>query len=255
MYRFLSLSKMLLWVAFLMMLTVASISCAGKVATYNGNGEVYVVLPKDYDSKKDLKWSEYLFKHLRHRGGGDNAPVFYDIFDIPDSKFITVGIDEKNDNDFNIENDNNGIRLVARDERTMLWLLHQYMRKIGDVDERFPYKDLPIAIMSFNDTVGHFPFKYRDVYSPTNRDEDIRGVLGLNNIDTDWGIWGHNISLTLPMNPIEMFLPITRDSVYLHSSVSVPISYIDISVIILLTTAEMVKMYHITLPYCPMTIT
>mgnify|MGYP003294294828 CR=1 FL=1 len=81
-----------------MMLTVASISCAGKVATYNGNGEVYVVLPKDYDSKKDLKWSEYLFKHLRHRGGGDNAPVFYDIFDIPDSKFITVGIDEKNNN-------------------------------------------------------------------------------------------------------------------------------------------------------------
>ena len=201
MYRFLSLSKTLLWVAFLMMLTVASISCAGKVATYNGNGEVYVVLPKDYDSKKDLKWSEYLFKHLRHRGGGDNAPVFYDIFDIPDSKFITVGIDEKNDNDFNIENDNNGICLVARDERTMLWLLHQYMRKIGDVDERFPYKDLPVAIMSFNDTVGHFPFKYRDVYSPTNRDEDIRGVLGLNNIDTDWGIWGHNISLTLPDEP------------------------------------------------------
>jgi hypothetical protein len=49
--------------------------------------------------------------------------------------------------------------------------------------------------------VGHFPFKYRDVYSPTNRDEDIRGVLGLNNIDTDWGIWGHNISLTLPDEP------------------------------------------------------
>ena len=47
-----------------MMLTVASISCAGKVATYNGNGEVYVVLPKDYDSKKDLKWSKYLYDHI-----------------------------------------------------------------------------------------------------------------------------------------------------------------------------------------------
>lgn len=184
-----------------MSLTIASISCTRKSAEYVGEGEVYIICPEDYDSKKDLKWSEYLFNHLRHRGGDDNAPVFYDIMDIADSRIVKVHLDENAEFDFNVKNDDNTISLVARNECTMLWLLHQYMRMIGDVDERFPNKDLPAAIISFNDTVGCFPFKYRDVYSPTNREEDIRGVLGLNNIDTDWGIWGHNISLTLPENP------------------------------------------------------
>lgn len=184
-----------------MLLTIASISCARKSATYSGNGEVYVVIPGDYDSKKDLKWSEYLFEHLRRRGGDDNAPVFYDIFDISESKFVTVHIDEDSKSDFKIKNNKEGIQLIARNERTMLWLLHQYMRMVGDVDERFPNNDLPAAIISFNDTVGTFPFVYRDVYSPTNRQEDVRGVLGLNSIDTDWGIWGHNVALTLPDEP------------------------------------------------------
>lgn len=198
MCKFSSLSKSTIWVAYLLIITVASISCAGKVATYNGDGEVYVVLPEDYDSKKDLKWAEYLFRHLRHRGGNDSAPVFYDIYDIADSKFVTVHLDEDAEEDFRIKNDDKGLHLTARNERTMVWLLHQYMRMIGDVDERFPNSDLPAAIISFNDTVATFSFRYRDVYSPTNRQEDARGVLGLNNIDTDWGIWGHNIALTLP---------------------------------------------------------
>ncbi len=201
MYRFSYLSKQYIWVAFLVLSTIASISCAGKVATYNGDGEVYIVVPEDYDSKKDLKWSEYLFKHLRHRGGGDNAPVFYDIFDIADSRFITVHIDEETNDDFKVKNDEKGIHLVARSERIMIWLLHQYMRLVGDTDERFPIYDLPATIMSFCDTVGNFPFGYRAIYSPTNRNEDARGVLGLNNIDTDWGIWGHNIAQTLPGEP------------------------------------------------------
>lgn len=201
MFRFSSLSKSFLWVTFLLLLTVASINCAGKSTEYVGEGEVYVVLPEDYDSKKDLKWSEYLFNHLRHRGGDDNAPVFYDILDISGSKFVKVHIDENAKFDFKVSNDDNTVSLTARDERTMLWLLHQYMRMLGNVDERFPSRDLPAAIITFNDTVGSFPFKYRDIYSPTNREEDIRGVLGLNNIDTDWGIWGHNISLTLPDEP------------------------------------------------------
>lgn len=201
MCKFSSPSKSILWVVYLFLITVANISCAGKVAAYNGDGEVYVVLPEDYDSKKDLKWSEYLYRHMRHRGGDDYAPVFYDIYDIADSKFVTVHLDEDAEEDFRIKNDENGLHLTARNERTMIWLIHQYMRMIGDVDERFPNSDLPAAIISFNDTVATFSFRYRDVYSPTNRQEDTRGILGLNNIDTDWGIWGHNIALTLPDEP------------------------------------------------------
>ncbi len=201
MYRFSFLSKYILWVTYLTLFASAGISCSGKSVSYVGDGGVYVVLPHDYDSKKDLKWSEYLFNHLRHRGGDDQAPVFYDIYDINDSKFVSVHIEENASWDFRVRNDEEGLHLAARDERTMLWLIYQYIRKVDDTDERFSNTDLPAAIISFNDTVGYFPFRYRDMHSPTNHQEDIRGILGLNCIDRDWGIWGHNIAVTLPDEP------------------------------------------------------
>lgn len=196
-YRFSYLSKIFLLTALIALLLPAGTSCADNNTVYAGKGEVYVVLPGNYDSANDLKWSKYLYNHMKRRGGGDEAPVFYDI-EMNNSHIVTVHLDSNAKDDFIINNDKNTLHITAKSERTMLWLLHQYMRKIGDIDKRFPRNDLASCIISFNDTTGKFPFTYRDVYSPTNLNSDLRGILGLNNIDTDWGLWGHNISLTLP---------------------------------------------------------
>ena len=200
MYSYLYLSKVLLTSLSLLLFAMGHISCIGTGNTYTGEGEVYVVLPGDYDSKKDLKWSKYLYDHMKRRGGGDEAPVLYDV-NVENCKFVTVHIDNNAKGDFIVDNSSDGVHLTARDDHTMLWLLYQYMRKVKDTDERFSFNDLPACIISFNDTVGHFPFHYRDVYSPSNHDSDISGVLALFNTDTYWGIWGHNIGLTLPETP------------------------------------------------------
>lgn len=43
-------------------------------------------------------------------------------------------------------------------------------------------------------------FEYRDVYLP-DYNRKANGQLSLNNIDDDWGIWGHNLGVVLPENP------------------------------------------------------
>lgn len=43
-------------------------------------------------------------------------------------------------------------------------------------------------------------FKYREVYLPEGIGENAQ-KLGLNTLDEDWGIWGHNISKVLPEDP------------------------------------------------------
>ena len=43
-------------------------------------------------------------------------------------------------------------------------------------------------------------FKYREIYLPTTNPNDLV-ELGLNTVDDDWGIWGHNLSNVLPEKP------------------------------------------------------
>lgn len=157
----------------------------------NITGDVYVVLPYDYDSKDDQKWSDYLYRHFKSRGGAD-APVHYDL-EMENSKQITFHLDKDLDADFKVEHSEKGLLLKANDAQNAVWLIHQFLRNVADTDKRFPKRDLPYSILSFNDTVGHFSFRYRDIYAPLNLDQDARGVFGLHCIEGNWGLWGHNL--------------------------------------------------------------
>lgn len=45
-------------------------------------------------------------------------------------------------------------------------------------------------------------FNYREVYLPEGRGKSA-DTLNLNDLDEDWGIWGHNLSIVLPDDPSE----------------------------------------------------
>ena len=47
---------------------------------------------------------------------------------------------------------------------------------------------------------GSSPFEYREIHLPALPEEE-GGPKYLNSIDRDWGIWGHNLSTTLPDKP------------------------------------------------------
>ena len=44
---------------------------------------------------------------------------------------------------------------------------------------------------------GDGPFEYREIYLPDAHLNDTR-QLALNNVDNDWGIWGHHLAVVLP---------------------------------------------------------
>lgn len=43
-------------------------------------------------------------------------------------------------------------------------------------------------------------FKYREIYLPSTNPDDLK-QLGLNSVDDDWGLWGHNLANILPEKP------------------------------------------------------
>jgi hypothetical protein len=79
----------------------------------------------------------------------------------------------------------------------MLWLQYQLIKKISKEDPRIDGSDLPPALINLNDTCGSFAFDYQSIYSPYGLNPDQTGVIGLNNFDDSWGIWGHNLRKVL----------------------------------------------------------
>ena len=59
-----------------------------------------------------------------------------------------------------------------------------------------PFMDCSPSHCSTNDTV----FEYREIYLPCRNDPEMK-ELRLDNLDTDWGLWGHNLARVLPKNP------------------------------------------------------
>lgn len=65
---------------------------------------------------------------------------------------------------------------------------------------------MAVMMLSCMKTTANNPikgaFEYREIYLPASSDTETE-ELGLNSVDNDWGIWGHNLSNVLPEKPSE----------------------------------------------------
>lgn len=94
-------------------------------------------------------------------------------------------------------------------------------KKISKEDPRINGSDLPPAIINLTNTCGTFAFDYQSIYSPSGLNPDYTGVMGLNNFDDSWGIWGHNLRKVLGDNVDKVYATIhgkTDDSQLCFSS-------------------------------------
>lgn len=159
-----------------------------KVSTFS----IFVIEPYSTTDQQDRKWADYLFAHLSKR----TSTVGIVAKENRKSNGMTVRVDL----DFTLKEDcswylgKDQIVLRAKNEKCMLWLLYQFMSNMGTTDSRISVSDLPPAIISFEENGSFsFPFEYNSIYSPSNRNEDMMPILGIGNIDYDWGLWGHNL--------------------------------------------------------------
>ena len=134
---------------------------------------------------------------------------------------VIICIDPTLQEGFRIAIKGSEIELTAADDRQMLWLQYQLIKKISKEDPRINGSDLPPAIINLTDTCGTFAFDYQSIYSPSGLNPDYSGVMGLNNFDDSWGIWGHNLRKVLGDNVDKVYATIhgkTDDSQLCFSS-------------------------------------
>lgn len=176
----------------LFLVGVLSVGCNNLV---RGSDAVhtYYIHPDVQGRALDAKMAEYMKKHLQRRCEAN----------LLDRDGIEVAIHVADDfgGDYSFSKiPGGGYDLRARDERTMIWLVYQFIKMAGKEDKGISTDDLPPLQLSGRDTVVTFPFEYRDLYMPTNQNIDMTYLLALNNLEIDWGIWGHNLSRVLGSN-------------------------------------------------------
>jgi len=173
--------------ALVVVISCGSISVGGRAAKYQ-----YYFSPEMPGRTLDSKLADYLSEHLQNR----TEHIVVDRSGI--EVMVHVGPDV--DGDFAFKHDAQGYYLAAKDERTFIWLAYQFIKMVGKQDPDIITDDLPPLLLSGRDTVVTFPFEYRDIYMPTNQNPDMTYLLALNNLEYDWGIWGHNLSRVLGSN-------------------------------------------------------
>lgn len=168
--------------------------------------EGYLITISEDPTEKDTRWAKYLYDHLQKRAK-DEEMIAFGVSD-KDMCRIIIKIDADLPNDYCITNKGKEIKLTASDDKKMLWLQYQLIKKISKEDPRIDGTDLPPAIISLNDTCGSFSFDYQSIYSPAGLDADFSGITGLDNFDNSWGIWGHNLRKVLGANAEKVYATI-----------------------------------------------
>ncbi len=174
-----------------------ALSC-GHFVRGAGAAHQYHVHPDVQGRALDVKMSDYLKKHLQRRSDGSLLSR--------DGIEVAVHVADDFGGDFGFSRlPGGGYLLRAKDERTMIWLVYQFIKMVGKDDAEITTDDLPPLLLSGRDTVVTFPFEYRDLYMPTNQNPDMTYLLALHNLEMDWGIWGHNLSRVLGSNGDQSF--------------------------------------------------
>lgn len=169
--------------------------CRMQAHTEFPSKEGYLITIGEEPTDRDTRWAKYLYEHLKRRANDDETVAF----GVSEKEMwrIIIRIDPAAQAGFRISRKGADIKLTASDDRQMLWLQYQLIKKISEEDARIDGSDLPPAVASLTDTCGTFAFDYQSIYSPTGLNADYTGVMGLNNFDDSWGIWGHNLRKVL----------------------------------------------------------
>lgn len=181
--------------------------------------EGYLITIGEDPTDRDTRWAKYLYEHLKKRANDDEMVAF----GVSEKEMwhVIIQIDPTAQEGFRISHKGADIKLTASDDRHMLWLQYQLIKKISKEDPRIDGSDLPPALLNLTDTCGTFAFDYQSIYSPAGLNSDYTGVMGLNNFDDSWGIWGHNLRKVLGDNTDKVYATIhgkTDDSQLCFSS-------------------------------------
>lgn len=159
------------------------------------------------DDSDSLKWAEYAFNQLSNRSKGNEIVKISLIKEERLSQSNDLQIHWKFDaslkQDYCINRKGKLLQISVKSDKTALWMVYQLIEAISQSDVRFDSTDLTPAIVEFNSHCKTFDFEYREPHYLSNLKIDGSALLGNNNVEIDWGIWGHNLSKIVKENEDE----------------------------------------------------
>lgn len=160
--------------------------------------EHYVI----YVDQASGPWGEYLYNHLRNHTKNKEIVTLSKDRErkqtYANTKHIYIGLDPLLDNDFCIDHNKEELTIKTRDIASTKWITYQLIEAISQVDKRVQTMDLSPAVIDFRTGCATHDFVYREPHYFENTLKDQSGVVGNNNVELDWGIWGHNIAKAIP---------------------------------------------------------
>ncbi|WP_158276156.1 DUF4838 domain-containing protein [Brumimicrobium oceani] len=139
-------------------------------------------------------------------------------------KYIQFLVEQSAKDDYCIVHDSDKLIITVRKKADGIWMIHQLIEEIGKTDNRFSTIDLPPSTIKFITQCENFDFDYRDPHYSNNLIPGNALILGNNNVDLDWGIWGHNIKKVIgEINDSTIFALIDEKRVKEQFSFSSPV--------------------------------
>lgn len=126
-------------------------------------------------------------------------------------QFIEVKIDPGLGSDYSIQKEKNKLILQANSRKTLYWLFYQYFQDLSEADSKVNGADLPPAIVSFDlSKKVNFAFNYRDPHLKANLEKDYDVIVNTNNVEKDWGIWGHQLFNLVNKKPKDAYYSVVN---------------------------------------------
>lgn len=145
--------------------------------------------------------ADYLLRHINNRKKGklsiqrsDKSPdnfkggiIYVEV--VPDLAY-----------DYEIRNEKDKLSLFGKDKAVLQWLTYMLIDHLNEF-QPMDVADLPPHYISFQTGGVRFAFDYREPHLQPNVDLINSGLLLTNNVDRDWGLWGHNLHRVFSNRP------------------------------------------------------
>lgn len=95
--------------------------------------------------------------------------------------------------DYQIKNDAGRLAIFAKEPNTFVWLSYMLIDHIGSF-HALDHNDLPPNFLDFKTKSVRFALAYREPHLPVNNNSELSAILLTNQVDRDWGLWGHHFS-------------------------------------------------------------
>lgn len=158
--------------------------------------EVHYVITFE-DDRVSQKWATYLHYHLTKRMIRKNV-----LLDKPmkGAQILHLTIDSGNSHDYCIKQEGKKTFLMAKEGKTMLWLIYQLISNLSLSDSNIKAEDIPPAVIPIKTSCKKFDFSYREPHFLPNLQFEYAPLIGADMVETAWGLWGHGLDKVINDN-------------------------------------------------------